>query len=512
MPMHAMQHSNDRRQDMEQKLAPTVDIDAVMERAADAAAAWQEIDQEQTDRIVHAAYQAGFNNRVRLAEMACQETRMGVVRDKVMKNIIATRFVYQDIKNLKTVGVISSDPLNEVVEIAKPIGPIFAVTPVTNPTSTVMFKILISLKSRNPLIIRPHGAAKKCSIEAARILTEAALAAGAPEHCVQWIKRSTEEETLQFMAHRRTALILATGSVSLVRAAYSSGNPAIGIGPGNVPVYIGRTADFEYAVDAIVASKTFDNGTICASEQAVVVKEENTELIRGLFHRKKAHFLTPEEIGRVETIAYNQTQRVMNPAVIGQSAHAVAKMAGVSVPEDTTVLIAELKEVGRQSPLSLEILCPILAFYTAPDFDSAITICRKINRYGGLGHTASIFSRHEERIEYFANAMNAGRILVNTPASFGALGGTYNTLQPSMTLACGSGGKNITTDNISAKHLLNIQRIARRKMNNCFECVDHFSMDQTVDALTIDNGCWSLNNQNGDCKNRFKQMAAEKTT
>ena len=240
-------------------------IDEVMEKARAAARAMHHLNQEQTDKIVEAVYHAGFNNRTHLARMAVEETKLGVLKDKVMKNIIATRYVYHDIKDQKTAGVIGVDSEREIVKIAQPIGPIFAVTPVTNPTSTVLFKILISLKSRNPIVIRPHGAAKKCSIEAARLCYEAAVAAGAPENCIQWIKRSTEEETIAFMKHKRTALILATGSVSLVRAAFSSGNPALGIGPGNVPVYIGKSADFPFAVDQIILSKTFDNGTICAS-------------------------------------------------------------------------------------------------------------------------------------------------------------------------------------------------------------------------------------------------------
>lgn len=479
---------------------PGLNIDEIMDNAQTAALAFQSYTQDEVDAIVEAVYHAGFNARLQLAEMAHQETRIGVVKDKVLKNIIATRYVYEDIRSLRTAGIISENPESGITEIAQPIGPIFCVTPITNPTSTVLFKILIALKTRNPIIIRPHGAAKKCSIEAARICYEAAVEAGAPQHCIQWIKRSSEEETLAFMAHRRTALILATGSVSLVRAAYSSGNPAIGIGPGNVPVYIGRTADFDFAVTQIMRSKTFDNGTICASEQAVVCTADYADEVRTLFSEAGAYFMTREEIAKLSAIAINHAQRVMNPAVIGQPAERIAQMAGISIPEGTRVLMAELDEVGLQAPLSLEILAPILAFYTAPDFDSSIDICRKINRYGGLGHTASIFSTHEERIEYFANAMNAGRILVNTPASFGALGGTFNALQPSMTLACGSGGKNITTDNISAKHLMNIQRIARMKEHSCFECAERWALEASMDARTVDAKCSHIHGPVGTCK------------
>jgi len=467
-----------------------LDIDAILDRAIQAARAFRRLDQEQTDLIVKAAYEAGFNHRVHLARLAHEETRLGVWQDKVIKNVIATRVVYDDLKTQRTVGVIGEDEERGIVEIAQPIGPIFAVTPVTNPTSTVMFKILISLKSRNPIIIRPHGAARKCSIEAARICYEAALSAGAPEHSVQWVPRSTEEETIGLMRHRKTAMILATGSTALVRAAYSSGNPAIGVGPGNVPVFIGKSADIPFTVEQIFMSKTFDNGTICASEQALVVRQCHVAEVKRLFRKRKAYFLSPEEIERLEPVAFNKETKTMRPEVIGQPAPVIARMADIDAPDDTTLLMAELQEVGIQSPLSLEILAPILAFYEAEDIDKAIDLCRKININGGLGHTISMFSTNEERIRYFASTMNAGRILVNTPASHGALGGTYNALQPSMTLGCGTGGKNITTDNVSALHLLNIQRIARRKVSSCVspELMELY-LDESVDAATIDARC-----------------------
>jgi acetaldehyde dehydrogenase/alcohol dehydrogenase len=470
-------------------------IDKVMENASHAAAQFLALDQEQVDAIVRAVYAAGFDNRVRLARMAVKETKLGVLEHKVIKNIIATRFVFKDIRELRTVGVVSEDAVSGITEIAQPIGPIFAVTPVTNPTSTVLFKALIALKTRNPLIIRPHGAAKRCSVEAARVCYDAARAAGAPEHCIQWVPRTTQEETLVMMAHRKTALVLATGSVSLVRAAYSSGNPAIGIGPGNVPVYIGRTAELPFAVEQIFLSKTFDNGTICASEQAVVLPRVHEQEVLRLFRAKGAHVLSESEVAKVGAVAVNLAQRVMNPAVIGQPAPVIARMAGIDVPDATTLLIAPLQDVGPHAPLSLEILAPILAFYLADRFDEAIELCRLINRYGGLGHTASIFSTDERKIEYFSKAMNAGRILVNTPASHGALGGSYNALQPSMTLACGAGGKNITTDNISARHLIHIQRVARRRESPCTACADKYCCDESVTAAMLDGRCRKYNGQ-----------------
>ncbi len=447
-------------------------IDQVMHQAVQAADAFSSFDSKKTDSIVRKAYEAAFDSRFRLAELAHQETGIGKTADKVIKNIIASKHVYEDIRDFKAAGIVSHDPVSGITEIARPLGPVFAITPVTNPTSTVIFKILISLKTRNPLIISPHGAARKCTIEAAKICYEAALEAGAPEHCIQWLKKVNKDEVLAFMAHKKTALILATGSVGLVRAAYSSGNPTIGIGPGNVPVYVGKTADVAFAVDQILLSKTFDYGTICASEQAVVVSRYNAQALKDEFIRKGAYFLNEKEIRMLEPVAFNLAQSVMNAAVIGKPAAEIARMSGFEVPEETTVLIAPLDKVGIESPLSFEILAPILAFYEVNSFEEGITRCREINRYGGLGHTASIFSNDEAKIRFFAETMNAGRILVNQPSSQGALGGTFNGLQPSLTLACGTGGKNITTDNISARHLINIQRIAQRKVSICNE---HFS-------------------------------------
>ena len=438
----------------------SIDIDGVMNQAVRAAAAFRQLDQAQTDRIVEAVYRAGFDHRVDLARQAIDETRLGVLEDKILKNVIATRYVYEDIRHEKTVGVIREDEGNGIVEIAQPLGPIFAVTPITNPTSTVLFKILIAMKSRNPIIIRPHGAARKCSSEAARICYEAALSAGAPEHVIQWIERSTEAETLRFMSHRRTAMILATGSESLVRAAYRSGNPAIGVGPGNVPVFIGRTADIPFTVEQIYLSKIFDNGTVCASEQALVVRSCHVAEVIRHFKARGAYFLSEPEIKALEPVVFNSHSRSMRSEVIGQRATVIAEMAGIDVPPNTTLLIARLDDIGIHSPISMEILAPILAFYVADSFEQAADLCRKINLNGGLGHTISMFSKSPERIMHFASVMDAGRILINTPASQGAIGGTFNRLRPSLTLACGSGGKNFTTDNITARHLLNIQRVA----------------------------------------------------
>lgn len=469
-------------------------VEDVMQKALIAGHAFAKLDQEQTDKVVKAVYEACFENRWRLAEMAFEETGIGNVHDKVVKNIIASRFVYRDIRFQKSVGVLSRDEESGITEVARPMGPVFAVTPITNPTSTAIFKSLIAMKSRNPVIFHPHGAARKCTVEAASIAYSAAIAAGAPENCIQWIPRATRDQVLAFMGHKRTAMVLATGSVSLVHAAYQSGNPAIGVGPGNVPVYIGKSADVRFAVSQVLLSKLFDNGTICASEQAVVVSKFNAEEVKREFKEQGAYFLSEQEIPLVEKAAFNVAAKVMRTEVIGKSAVVIAEMAGIKVPGNTRLLIAPLAndQVGIKSPLSLEILAPILAFYEVDNFEGGIAMCRKINEHGGLGHTVSIFSNDDEKISYFAHSLNAGRIVVNTPSSQGALGGLYNSLTPSLTLACGSGGKNFTTDNITFRHLLNIQRIAYRKVNFCGEHHEHgepFCCDRHSHVDEVDQKC-----------------------
>jgi acetaldehyde dehydrogenase/alcohol dehydrogenase len=468
-------------------------VDELVLKSVAAGHEFADYDQALTDRIVKAIYEAAFDNRHYLARMAHEETGIGNVADKVIKNIIASRFVYRDIRHQQTCDIIAENDSSRIIEIARPMGPVFAVTPVTNPTSTAIFKILIAAKTRNPVIIHPHGAARKCTIESARICYEAALAAGAPEHCIQWVSRASRDQVLAFMSHKKVALVMATGSVSLVRAAARSGNPVVGVGPGNVPVYIGKSADPRFAVSQILLSKLFDNGTICASEQAVVVSRYNAKSVREEFEKQGGYFLTPTEIGQVGRIAINKAQHSMNVEVIGKPAHEIARLAGIMLPSGKRLLIAEMTpdQVGIDHPLSLEILAPILAFYEVADFNEGIAMCRRINEQGGLGHTVSIFSNDDEKIRYFSHALNAGRIVVNTPSSQGALGGLYNELTPSMTLACGSGGKNFTTDNISVKHLLNIQRIAYRKISFCsgHQESSAFCCDEHVSATSMEQLC-----------------------
>jgi len=461
----------------------------IVENAQLAAAEFHQYNQEKTDHIVEAVFRAGFKNRVKLAKMAQEETGMGLWEHKVIKNVLGTQLIYESIKNEKTVGVISSDTRTGIIEIAQPLGPIFAVIPVTNPTSTTMFKILICLKSRNPIIISAHrGAAKSC-IETVRICYEAALEAGAPEDCIQIIPSGNRELTQLIMAHPKIALILATGGTNLVKAAYSSGNPAIGVGPGNVPVFIDESADIQFAVKSIISSKTFDNGTICASEQAVVVMHSIKKQVIKEFEKQQCYFLTPEEIKKIEKIAIDEKSMSMSPSVVGQPVAFIAQKAGITVPEGTLILLAQLNGIGKDFPLSTEVLAPILAFYSAVDYNTAVNMCIDLNYLGGIGHSACIYSNDEKRILEYSELMNAGRVLVNTPTSQGAVGYFFNNLAPSLTLGCGTGGKNITTENITAKNLLNIQRICRRMPNEMWFSYDlskYLDESQDIDIILKD--------------------------
>jgi acetaldehyde dehydrogenase/alcohol dehydrogenase len=449
-----------------------IKADELLEKAQLAAAEFHQYNQEQTDKIVEAVFKAGFNNRIKLAKMAHEETGMGVWEHKVIKNVLATQLVYESIKHEKTVGVIAYDPHTGISEIAQPLGPILAVIPVTNPTSTVMFKILICLKSRNPIIISSHRGAFRSCMETVKICYEAALSAGAPEDCIQIIESGSRDFTQIMMAHPKLALILATGGTGLVKAAYSSGNPAIGVGPGNVPVFIDESADIPFAVSSIISSKTFDNGTICASEQAIVLVRTIEQKVKEEFERQNCYFLNEEDTKKVEKIAIVAETGAMSPGVVGQTVKAIAEKAGITVPEGTRILIAKLDGIGKKFPLSVEVLAPILAFYSTQDYRSAINCCIDLNYLGGIGHTAAIYANDENRIMEFSELLNAGRILVNTPTSQGAVGYFYNHLAPSFTLGCGTGGKNITTENITAKNLINIQRVSRRRTNELWSGFD----------------------------------------
>lgn len=462
-------------------------VDEYFTNAKAAAAVFSQLDQAQTDAIVKAVYEAGFKNRIGLAKMAAEETGLGKWQDKVIKNVVATKFVYEDIKDQKTVGIIHEDHMTGITEIAQPMGPILAIIPVTNPTSTVMFKILIALKTRNPIIISPSKKARKCSCETARICYEAALKMDAPENCIQWVEDTSRETTQMMMSHKSLSLILATGGTGLVKSAYSSGTPTLGVGAGNVPAFIEKSADIPFAVEQICISKLFDNGTICASEQAIIAEKGIASKVEEEFRKRKACILTPDQVKLLERVVFDSEKKLMNADIVGQSAMTIAKKAGLDVPADTQLLIAPLKGVGDEYPISSEILAPVLAYYIADDFEHAVNICIDLNYHGGIGHTASMFSNDDDKIKQFSMLMNAGRIVVNTPSAQGAVGGIFNMLSPSLTLGCGTGGKNITTDNVSAKNLLNIQRIARRRENQRLEKFDKaLYFDESLDAEAIE--------------------------
>ena len=417
-----------------------------------------ELSQEQIDAIVDAMAAAVTPHAEALARLAVEETGYGVVADKIQKNLFASEKVYRSIRPMKTVGVIRRDEGRRVIEIAEPFGVVAAVVPSTNPTSTTIYKILIAIKARCPIVISPHPAAVRCISRTTEILHEAARRAGAPDGAISWMRSVTLEGTQELMKHRDVAVILATGGMGLVRAAYSSGKPAYGVGPGNAPAYIERTADVAKAVSDVTTGKTFDNGVLCSSENSVVVDEAIAEEVRREFVRQHGYFLAPPEIEAVGK-ALVTPQRLPNPALVGKAATAIAQQAGVTVPADTRVLLAELAGVGREYPLSIEKLCPVLSFYVVKDWREGCERCKQILRYGGMGHTMAIHSRNEAVILEFGLKKPAFRIVVNTPTTHGAIGLTTG-LDPALTLGCGGYGGNITSDNITPMHLLNVKRLA----------------------------------------------------
>jgi acetaldehyde dehydrogenase (acetylating) len=424
--------------------------------AQGASAEFLRYSQEEVDAICHAVYRAGFDNRVHLAEVAVAETGMGRVESKVIKNILATQMVWDDIRNVKTVGVINET--DTVVEIAKPMGVVLGVIPVTNPTSTTLYKIVSALKARNSIVIIPARKAKDCTVEAARIAYEAALEAGAPRDCVQWVENPSRQKTQRLMGEKDVAVILATGSESLVASAYASGTPAFGVGAGNVPVYVHETADPDYVANQIIASKNFDFGTICASEQSITcVRPMDNALLSALVERG-AMVLGPEDVAKLEAVAVVDGK--MNPDIVGKSAAFIAMKAGIDAPGDVTLLVAPQTEVGPDAPLSQEVLAPIIAFYVESTHLDALARVSELNHYGGVGHTAVIYSDDQTVIEQFGRMVTAGRVLVNMGSSAGAVG-INSGLRPSLTLGCGTSGNNITTVNITARDLLNIQRVAK---------------------------------------------------
>ena len=414
--------------------------------------------QDKIDRVVAAAAQAASDASMELAKLAVEETGYGVVEHKFVKNKFAAVDVYRFIKDMRTVGVIREVPEKKLYEIAEPVGVIAAVIPSTNPTSTAIYNVLISLKARNTIVLSPHPAAKKCICAVADVMRRAALAAGAPEGAIECMEHVSIEGTQELMRNRSTSVILATGGMGLVRAAYSSGKPAFGVGPGNVPAYIESTADVVKAVGDVLTGKSFDNGTLCCSEQALVCDEGISQRVREQVTKQGGAFLNAEQIRAVEKIAILPS-RLANPTIVGKSATYIAQKAGITVPAGTRVLVAELDGVGRDYPLSIEKLSPILAFYVVKDWQQACERCKEILRYGGMGHTLSIHSQDRDVIMEFALQKPAFRIIANSTATHGAVG--FSTgLDPAMTLGCGAYGGNITSDNLTPLHLINIKRLA----------------------------------------------------
>ena len=437
-------------------------LERLVSQARTAAAVFSQFTQQDVDHIVKPMVLAGLEHAQSLARLAIEETRLGVMEDKVIKNMVATEFVYHYVKDKRTVGVIREYPERNLIEVAEPIGVILSLTPITNPTSTVLFKCIMAVKTRNAVVFSPHPKAWNCCCEAVRIMRDTAVRHGAPEGVFSCLESHTLEDNAYLMRHQDIALIDATGGPGAVKAAYSSGKPALGVGPGNTPVYLEKSADLNTAVVDIIISKTFDNGTICASEQTVVIDDEIYDRTLKKFAELGAHICNEKETKLLARMVIDPQSGCMQPMAVGQKATVIARFIGLSVKPDTKLLIAPIHGVGREHPLSAEKLFPVLAVYRAKCAEEALKVCVDVNHAGGLGHTAVIFSRNDEIIRKFGEVINAGRIIVNSPGSIGALGAVYNDLVPTFAFGCGTGGGNSTTDNVNIYHYLNIKRLARR--------------------------------------------------
>ena len=440
-------------------------IDGYVAKAQKALNEFMALNQEQIDAIVKAMTLAGLDKHMELAKMAVEETGRGVYEDKITKNMFATEYVYHSIKNEKTVGVIAENDLEDYEIIAEPVGVVCGVTPVTNPTSTTMFKALISVKSRNPIIFGFHPGAQKCSAAAAKIVLDAAVAAGAPENCIQWIEYPSIEATNALMNHPGVATVLATGGSGMVKAAYSTGKPALGVGPGNVPCYIHKSADLEQAVNDLILSKTFDNGMICASEQAAIVDKAIAPKFEKPMKKYGCYFAKPDEIKKLSDYCIDSEKGAVNPVIVGKPATWIAEQAGVKVPEGTKILLAKLDGVGPEYPLSREKLSPVLAYFIVDSTEEGIDRAEEMVMFHGMGHSAVIHANDEDVIQKYAATMKASRLIVNSPSSHGAIGDIYNTNMPSLTLGCGSYGGNSVSGNVTTVNLINQKRVAKRRVN-----------------------------------------------
>ncbi len=457
---------------MEKKKVDKVDqmIDKLVVNATEALKEFSDFDQEKIDYIVAKCSVAGLDNHGILAKAAVDETKRGVFEDKATKNLFACEYVVNNMRHLKTVGVISEDPVTGITEIAEPVGVICGITPVTNPTSTVLFKSLICLKTRNPIIFSFHPFAQESSKMAAMIMKKTAEEAGAPKNCIQWIEESSMEATAALMNHPGVATILATGGNAMVKAAYSCGKPAMGVGAGNVPAYMNKSCNVVQAVNDIVISKSFDNGMICASEQAVIIDEDIYEEAVKEFKRFKVHFLKPEEKKKLSKFMFGFVENEkgvenarLNADVAGKSVQWIGEQAGIKVPKDATIIAVPCKSVGPNEPLSREKLSPVLAFYKAKDEKEGFEIADKMVRFNGMGHSAVIHCATQEMADRFGDMIPAMRIIWNSPASFGGIGNVYNSFLPSLTLGCGTYGHNSIGGNVSAVNLLNIKKVGKRR-------------------------------------------------
>ncbi len=439
-------------------------VNDLVVKAQEALSQYMQVNQEQVDEAVKQMALAGLDQHMDLARLAVEETGRGVYEDKMTKNIFATEYIYHSVKYAKTVGVIGENLYEGIIEVADPVGVIAGVTPVTNPTSTTLFKSLIAVKTRNPIIFAFHPSAQRSSRAAAKVVRDAAVKAGMPQDCIQWIETPSIEATQLLMNHKGVAIVLATGGSGMVKAAYSTGKPALGVGPGNVPCYIEKTANFRRAVTDLILSKTFDNGMICASEQAVIVDNEIYRDVKTMMKDNQCYFLNEEEINQVSAVVITETGGV-NGKIVGMPAAQIAALAGVTVPQETCILVAELPAVGPEYPLSREKLSPVLAMFKVNNTDEGIKRAEEMVFFGGMGHSSVIHSENDDVIREFGLRMKTGRVIVNSPSSQGAIGDIYNAYMPSLTLGCGTFGSNSTTSNVSAINLLNVKRVAKRQVN-----------------------------------------------
>lgn len=443
------------------------EVDILVSKAKDSLKELMKFDQEQINKIVHAMVMAGVDQHMVLAKAAVEETKRGVYEDKCIKNLYSTETIWHSIKYTKTCGVIDRDMQTGIIKVASPLGVVAGITPVTNPTSTVMFKSIVSIMARNPIVFAFHPNAQNCSALAAKTMYDAAVKAGAPKDCIQWITQPSIEATGNLMNHKDVAITLATGGNALVNAAYSTGKPALGVGAGNVPAYFEKTCNIRTAVNDLVVSKTFDNGMICASEQAVICDKEIYDEVKKEFQRNRAYFVPKKDIKKLEKYVINLEKGAANPDIVGKPAKFIAENAGITIPEGTKLLIAEVEGIGPDHPLTREKLSPVLAFIKAESHEDGFKKAKQMLELNGMGHSASIHTHggNNDLIEAFAQEMEACRILVNSPSSIGGIGDLYNEMTPSLTLGCGSYGHNSVSENVSVKHLMNVKTIAKRRNN-----------------------------------------------